>query len=57
MNLVEFEFCDEYETRIMEFNLLKILEKELTDKGRKIFDSKKKWLEDNLDMYLKVTNK
>jgi len=48
----DMEFVEYYESKAQELQLLKLLQGNLTEKGRETFIKIEKWLIKNLDKYL-----
>lgn len=56
MNEKELVFCENYESKVREFEILTILKDELTDKGLKVYNSIHNYLKANVDRYLELMN-
>ncbi len=55
--MTALEYCEMYEGKGKEFELLTILRSELTPKGVETYNKIKQWLIDNLDMYCEALEK
>lgn len=57
MNILELEFCERYEAKITELNLLTIVKDNLTEKGLQTLQSIERWIDFNTEKYLSITGK
>lgn len=55
MSQAELSFCENYESKLKELELLLVLNNVLTEKGKQVFNSTKQYLDSNLDKYLELT--
>lgn len=50
----DLKFCEDFENRTKELQLLDAMKDELTQKGMDLYASRKRWLNNNIDKYLRL---